>query len=174
MAIAWSGFIIVGEADLDTPASDWGTGIWLVGWLATIVHGVLINDAWLKWRATPSHEKEPRGLKPPPRAPRPRTSRAGATGPGADPSGDGTSAPLELNSATAAQLAGLPGITTRVARRIVKERESRGGYLAVADIVDVAGLAPHEYARLRDQLTCVPRELPDQPTPGSIGRIVDV
>jgi hypothetical protein len=171
---AWVGFIMVGEAELDTPASDWGVGIWLASWLAVILHAVLINDAWLQWRAgyTPWYDQPSAGLQPPPTAPERRP-------PSPDDRPEAIAAvsadePLDLNSITVEQLASLPGLSQRVARRIVREREARGGYLAVADIVDVGGLAPHEYARVRDRLTCAPRRSPDPPMTGSVGRVVDV
>jgi len=186
------GFVMIGEADLDTPASDWGTGIWLGAWLATIVHAVLINDEW-RQRAeyTPRSEQESPDLQPPPKAPKPRAVPAaiadaqavaddilagGHSGavPGAASAATGARPRLDLNSATVEQLADLPGMSRRVARRVVREREARGGFLAVADIVDVAELAPHEYAPLRDLLTCVPRQPPDSPSPGLRGRVVDV
>jgi hypothetical protein len=170
---AWVGFVMVGEAELDTPASDWGVGIWLASWLAIILHSVLINDAWLQWRSGyATHGQTPPDLRPPPKAPRPRSSPAG--GPPADPAASASGPQLDLNAVTVEQLASLPGLSQRVARRIVREREARGGYLAVADIVGVAELAPHEYARLRDRLTCVPRRSADPPASGTVGRVVDV
>lgn len=161
---------MVGVADIDTPVSDWGVGIWLAAWLACILHAVLINDAWLQWRAgyTPWYEDVPAGLQPPPKAPTPRPASASAAG--VDSPTD-VGSPLDLNNATMAQLAALPVLGRRLAQRIVREREARGGFLAVTDIIDVAGLAPHEFARIRDRLVCVP---PPAPGPSKPGRVVDV
>ncbi|PZG14687.1 hypothetical protein C1I95_21120, partial [Micromonospora craterilacus] len=47
--VGWTAFILVGESDPGT--KEWATGAVLAIWMATIVHAVLINSAWLRWRA---------------------------------------------------------------------------------------------------------------------------
>ncbi|MEV0569039.1 hypothetical protein [Dactylosporangium sp. NPDC050588] len=39
-------------------------------------------------------------------------------------------------------------------RRTVAERGRRAGFVSVEEFASAAGLAPHEFARLRDRLTC--------------------
>jgi competence ComEA-like helix-hairpin-helix protein len=49
---------------------------------------------------------------------------------------------IDLNSASVAELRGLPGIGPVGARRIVEERERHGPYRSVGDLVRVAGFGP--------------------------------
>ncbi len=57
--IGWTAFILVGESD--TAIKEWATGAVLAIWMATIVHAVLINSSWLRWRAgfRPWHAASP-------------------------------------------------------------------------------------------------------------------
>ncbi len=80
---------------------------------------------------------------------------------------------VDVNTATAAQLAELPGFDSARVHRALAERESRRGFGSVAEFVAAADLAPHEYARLRDVLICVPPA--DSNTPGAAhGRVLDI
>ncbi|MET7399537.1 helix-hairpin-helix domain-containing protein [Dactylosporangium sp. NPDC005572] len=77
--------------------------------------------------------------------------------------------PIDLNAATAAQLAGFGEFDLARAEQIVAERTARGGFSSVEEFATVAQLAPHQLARLRPQVRCGPR--PDAPPAG--GRILD-
>lgn len=81
--------------------------------------------------------------------------------------------PVEVNTAGLDDLAGLPGFDPQRARQVLAERDRRGGFGSLSEFVAAAGLAPHEYARLRDRLVCAP---PAPPTPGQPpqGRVLDV
>jgi competence protein ComEA len=80
---------------------------------------------------------------------RPPPALADATG-HADPEAQ---APLDLNSATADDLAGLPGLGPELAERIVAYREVNGPFGSVDELADVSGMTPARLDRLIDRLT---------------------
>ena len=61
--------------------------------------------------------------------------------------------PLNLNRATAEELAGLPGIGAELAGRIVACREERGGFESVEEIMEVPGIGEGKFAALEGRLT---------------------
>lgn len=96
--------------------------------------------------------------------------------PGADPARPGVAAaPVDVNAAGAEQLAALPGFDAARVARVLAAREARRGFGSVAEFVAAAGLAPHEYARLRDILVCAPPTGPVTGHPGMpSGRVLDI
>jgi len=56
---------------------------------------------------------------------------------------------LDLNRATEAELALLPGIGPNRAQQIVKHRDRQGGFRAVDDLLDVPGIGPNTLQRIR-------------------------
>ena len=64
--------------------------------------------------------------------------------------------PLDLNEATAEQLARLPGVGPGLARRIVEERQRRGRFEGPEGLRSVLGLGPRKLAALRDLVTAAP------------------
>ena len=69
------------------------------------------------------------------------------------PSGVGPPAPiLQLNSASANDLAGLPGIGPGRARAIVAYREAHGSFASINDLEKVPGIGPATVAKLRPRL----------------------
>jgi DNA uptake protein ComE-like DNA-binding protein len=70
---------------------------------------------------------------------------------------DLTPEPVDVNTAPAAELEKLPGMSRSRARRAVKERDAQGGFTSVEDFGDAVGLQPHEIVRLRKVATCSPR-----------------
>jgi competence protein ComEA len=83
----------------------------------------------------------------------------GAVGAGAEAgSGSGASAtdaagPVNLNTATAAQLDTLPGIGPVLAQRIVDYRSQQGRFTTVDQLDDVPGIGPALYGRLAGSVT---------------------
>jgi competence protein ComEA len=68
--------------------------------------------------------------------------------------GDGRSTgPVNLNTATLAQLDALPGIGPSTAQAIIDERTRRGGFRAVDDLLDVRGIGPAKLDAIRDLVT---------------------
>jgi competence protein ComEA len=57
--------------------------------------------------------------------------------------------PLDLNTATIEQLDALPGVGPATARAIIDERERRGGFRSVEDLLDVRGIGPAKLEQLR-------------------------
>ncbi|MFE5792512.1 helix-hairpin-helix domain-containing protein [Streptomyces sp. NPDC056503] len=71
----------------------------------------------------------------------------GGAAPGA---GAGTSGvPLSLNTATAEQFDGLPGVGPVLARRLVDHRTERGGFRSVEELREVDGIGERRFADLR-------------------------
>src|SRR5215475_15404398 len=95
----------------------------------------------------------PRPSRPPPRMPATPGGRADTSTrsePAADPR------PLDLNTATAEQLARLPGVGPGLARRIVEERQRRGHFDGPEGLRSVLGVGPRKLAALRDLVTATP------------------
>ncbi|MEX2659697.1 MAG: ComEA family DNA-binding protein [Acidimicrobiales bacterium] len=63
---------------------------------------------------------------------------------------EGAAAPIDLNSATLAELDTLPGIGPTTAQAILDERERRGGFRTVEDLLDVRGIGEAKLAAIRD------------------------
>ncbi|SDS69729.1 ComEA family DNA-binding protein [Actinopolymorpha singaporensis] len=86
------------------------------------------------------------GVTPPPGAP-----AAAGGGPSAGPPSAG--APLDLNSATSAELEELPGVGPVLAQRIVDFRTEHGRFVDVEDLREVSGIGERTFAELRDKVT---------------------
>ena len=56
---------------------------------------------------------------------------------------------LDLNVASASDLAGLPGVGPTLARRILGKRQGRGGFRSIEELLEVRGIGPTILARLR-------------------------
>ncbi len=61
--------------------------------------------------------------------------------------------PIDLNSATAAQLETLPGIGPSFAAAIIRERDRRGGFTNVEQLRDVRGIGEKRFAELKPLVT---------------------
>lgn len=86
-------------------------------------------------------------IVPPPAAAAAGESAAGA----APPPG-----PLDVNSATAAELEGLPGIGPVTAAAIVEHRERLGPFGSVESLGDVSGIGPVKLSRIEHLVTVSP------------------
>jgi len=63
------------------------------------------------------------------------------------------SAPINLNTATAAQLETLPGVGKATADRIVEYREKNGGFKKVEDLMNVRGVGEKSFLKLKPLVT---------------------
>jgi competence protein ComEA len=61
----------------------------------------------------------------------------------------GPATPLDLNTATAEQLDGLPGVGPVLAQRIVDWRTAHGGFTSVAQLRQVTGIGDSKFADLQ-------------------------
>lgn len=75
----------------------------------------------------------------------------GAVGAAASPpaAGSSPSAPLDLNTATAEQLDGLPGIGPVTAQKILDYRQEHGAFHSVAELEGVPGIGAGRLAQLK-------------------------
>lgn len=187
-------------SDAAAPSDDWVGGALLAVWVAGIVHAILSNKSWLRWRARntrPWYLAMPAGEPPTPTgAPPPTPWTPGGNpvppqlvGTGVNPAqyyapapappgpppaaAPVNTAPLDVNTAGTAQLAMLPGFTDERARRVAAARAARGGFTSIEQFAEVAGLAPHEHQRIRAMVSCPPPAAPGPSAPPSSGRVVD-
>lgn len=65
----------------------------------------------------------------------------------------GTGGPIDLNSATAAQLDALPGVGPVLAQRIVDWRSQHGRFDSIDQLRDVSGIGESKYADLKSLVT---------------------
>jgi competence protein ComEA len=62
-------------------------------------------------------------------------------------------APVNLNTATAADLESLPGIGPRMAERIVEYRQKNGAFKKIEDLMNVKGIGEKNFLKLKVRLT---------------------
>jgi competence protein ComEA len=67
-----------------------------------------------------------------------------------------TSGPLNLNTATVAQLEALPGIGKSTAERILEYREKSGGFKKIEDLMNVRGIGEKSFLKLKSLITVTP------------------
>ena len=63
------------------------------------------------------------------------------------------SAPVNLNSASVAQLEALPGIGRATAERIVEYRQKNGGFKKAEDLMNVRGIGEKSFLKLKPLVT---------------------
>lgn len=85
------------------------------------------------------------GVTPPPGSQLPPSSGPGG-GPGAPTPGGG---PVDLNTATAAELEALPGVGPVLAQRILDFRTEHGRFVSIEDLREVSGIGEQKYADLQ-------------------------
>jgi len=67
--------------------------------------------------------------------------------------GESKAAPVNLNTATAAQLQELPGIGAATAKRIIEYREKNGGFKKIEELMNVRGISESRFVKIKDRLT---------------------
>ena len=61
--------------------------------------------------------------------------------------------PLNINTASAAQLAGLPGIGARTAQAIVDHRQKAGGFKKIEELMNVKGIGEKSFLKMKPMIT---------------------
>ena len=69
------------------------------------------------------------------------------------PAAPATPAVVNLNSATAAQIATLPGIGEKAAQRIIEYREKNGGFKKLEELMNVKGIGEKSFLKLKGLVT---------------------
>ncbi|MFE9206212.1 helix-hairpin-helix domain-containing protein [Micromonospora sp. NPDC007230] len=88
------------------------------------------------------------GVAAPPGQPAQPGQAARPAAPGGAPAG-----PVNLNTATLAQLDALPGVGPVLAQRILDHRERHGGFRSVSDLRQVEGIGDARYEQLKELVT---------------------
>ena len=60
---------------------------------------------------------------------------------------------INLNSATAAQIAALPGIGPKVAGLVVEYRQKNGPFKKIEEVMNVRGIGEKSFLRIKDRIT---------------------
>lgn len=97
---------------------------------------VSVGPSW-----TPAPEQPAEAVAPPPAVPTTAAHNGHAP--------EISSRPLNINTATAEQLAALPGIGPVLAERIIAYRTQKGGFVSVDDLDAVSGIGAHLIDSLR-------------------------
>jgi competence protein ComEA len=63
------------------------------------------------------------------------------------------SSPVNLNTATQAQIEALPGIGPKVAQRIIEYRQKNGQFKKIEDVMNVKGIGEKSFLKLKPYLT---------------------
>lgn len=93
------------------------------------------------------------GEDPPAAAADGAASEPEAGGGGGEGAGSSGGSPINLNTASAAQLEELPGVGPAIAQRILEHRERNGQFTAVDGLLEVSGIGPATLEKIREQAT---------------------
>ena len=63
------------------------------------------------------------------------------------------SAPINLNTATVAQLETLPGIGSRTAQLIVEHRQKNGGFKKIEELMNIKGIGEKSFLKIKPLVT---------------------
>jgi competence protein ComEA len=63
---------------------------------------------------------------------------------------------ININTASQAELETLPGIGPTTAQKIIQYRETNGPFVSTQDIINVSGIGPGTYERIKDLITVGP------------------
>ena len=63
---------------------------------------------------------------------------------------------IDINTASSFELETLPGIGPTTAQKIIDYREANGPFFSIEDIINVSGIGPGTYERIKDLITVGP------------------
>ena len=63
---------------------------------------------------------------------------------------------IDINTASQAELETLPSIGPTTAQKIIEYREANGPFVSIEDIINVSGIGPGTYERIKDLITVGP------------------
>jgi competence protein ComEA len=72
--------------------------------------------------------------------------------PGGGTGGGSAAGPIDLNAATLEQLDSLPGVGPSTAQAILEERQRRGRFRSVEELLDVRGIGEARLASIRSKV----------------------
>lgn len=68
--------------------------------------------------------------------------------------------PVNLNTATQAQLEALPGVGAKAAQRILEYRQKNGNFKKIEDLMNVKGFGEKSFLKLKSMLTVAQKAEP--------------
>ena len=67
-----------------------------------------------------------------------------------------TAGPINLNTATAAELERLPGIGAQTAARVIEYRQKNGPFKKIEELMNVRGIGEKSFLKLRSSIVVAP------------------
>ena len=74
--------------------------------------------------------------------------------------------PVNLNTATAADLQGLPGVGVATARLIIEHRDKNGGFKKIEELMTIKGIGEKSFLKLKPMVTVAPQKAERQDDAG--------
>jgi competence protein ComEA len=68
------------------------------------------------------------------------------------------STPVNLNTATAADLQALPGVGAATARLIIEHREKNGGFKKIEELMNIKGIGEKSFLKLKPMVVVSPQK----------------
>jgi competence protein ComEA len=76
--------------------------------------------------------------------------------------GPSAAAPINLNTATVAQLETLPGVGPAVAARILEYRQKNGNFKKIEELMNVKGIGEKSFLKIKALITVAPSKTTDK------------
>jgi comEA protein len=76
--------------------------------------------------------------------------------------------PLNLNTATLADLQALPGVGAATAKLIIEHRQKNGGFKKVEELMTIKGIGEKSFLKLKPMITVGPERAERQDAPGKV------